>query len=103
MREEQKMSDENLSSYPTKISFPKAIREWSGKSELTIHLFEESGTDAYGKDMVDDWFKKCLEDMPKYPSWTNDVDDVIDYANFMDNWQQKWFRDFYDSSPTTKR
>ena len=36
---------------------------------------------------IDAWFKRCMEDMPKYPKFTDDVD----------TWQEKWFSQFATS------
>ena len=48
----------------------------------------------YWMEDVDDWFKRCIEEMPIYPKWTQDLDDVIHFANNVDGWQEKWFSQF---------
>jgi len=67
--------------------FPQALREYSGKKAMTIYLFEESGTDAYAKEMVQRWLKRCVEDSPiletKYGLW--------------EEWYSKWFNQFETS------
>ena len=78
------------------IEFPQPLREWSGEPELTIYLFEESGTDAYIKDMVDDWFKRCIEDMPKgyYTQSTKIKFYTPPTETEYGIWVDKWFSQF---------
>ena len=53
--------------------------------------------DFYDAEYVKDWFKRCITDMPKYPKFTDDVDNIIEYAFDVDTWQEKWFSQFETS------
>jgi hypothetical protein len=56
-----------------------------------IHHTEEPLT--YLREDVDDWFKRCIEDIPVIP--LDELDYTKEYWR-LDDWMMKWFEQFME-------
>ena len=55
------------------------------------------GEEAYYKDDVEDWFKRCIEDYPR-PNEDKTAGGYIAKSTFCDIWFDKWFSQFRNQS-----